>query len=70
MRLKRCEMKASPTLAPENATELVRVIEAQRTELEDHAGPQTINNTLIINQADAELLAPGAKWDKIRALLE
>jgi hypothetical protein len=31
---------------------------------------QVTNNTLIINQADAELLAPGAKWEKIRALLE
>ena len=70
-RLKRAELKASPTIAPKDATELVRVIEAQRKELEgDLSGPSITNNTqIIINNVEVNAMTPNQQLDLIRNLI-
>lgn len=68
-RLKLCESKAPKLLAPKDATELVRVIEAQRKELEgDGESSNTTNITL--NKIEINALPVNGKWDTLRGLLE
>ncbi len=71
-RLKLLEDKASPKLAPKDATELVRVIEAQRKEIEgdsDGKSNQTVNITNIkIDQVNS--MGQLNLWESTRKLLE
>ena len=68
-RLRLCENKAPKNLAPKDATELVRVIEAQRKEIEGD-GPQVTNNTLIQVKGDITVMSLAMKWDNLRSLME
>lgn len=68
-RLKLCEAKAPKLLAPKDATELVRVIEAQRKELEGD-GDVVNNNTQINIRGDVNILKASEKWTALRSMLE
>ena len=70
-RLRLCESKAPRNLAPNDATELVRVIEAQRKELEgDGTGAVTNNNTQINVTIDKlNVMSLDDRWDMARKLL-
>ena len=70
-RLKRAELKASTRIAPKDATELVRVIEAQRKELEgDSSNGNVTNNTQInLNVEQLNVMNQQDKWSLARKLL-
>ena len=48
-RLKQCELKGSKMIAPKDTDQLVRVIEAQRKELEGDNDSHSINNNIQVN---------------------
>ena len=68
-RLKLSESKAPSTIAPKDATELVRVIEAQRKELEGDYQTGNTNNTQINIAINTEGKSQSELWEMARKLL-
>lgn len=69
-RLKIAEKKGSLALAPKDTDQLVRLIEAQRKELEgDSQSSSSITNNIQIN-GDVKLMQVNDKWSNLRSLLE
>ena len=65
-RLMIAEKKAPLNLAPKDTDQLVRLIDAQRKELEGDSTPSTVNNTqIIINGNETQL----GLWGTARSLL-
>ena len=67
-RLKLAESKAPNTLAPKDATELVRVIEAQRKELEGD-NQSSVTNTQVNINISLEGKSQADLWEMARKLL-
>ena len=69
-RLRLVEDKTSPKMACKDASELVKVIEAQRKELEGDNSASTVNNTQINISGDMKVMNVGDKWNLLRSALE
>jgi len=68
-RLRLAENKAPLSIAPKDTDQLVRVIEAQRKELEGDSSFGHITNNTQIN-INLDSLSPADKWAAARKLLE
>lgn len=69
IRLKRTESKAPENLAPENTDQLVRILEAQRKELEGDSQSSVTNNTQINISVDINAKSQSELWEMARKLL-
>ena len=68
-RLMIAEKKGSLALAPKDTDQLVRILDAQRKELEPDQSNQSVTNNIQIN-GDLKIMQVNDKWGALRSILE